>query len=371
MALLGVAGCRYGTEHDPAARATPSTLTATAATATASSATATTATATASRVAVPTTTATAATATAATATAATATAATATAATATATATPTGIATATAATPRDPLGRTVLQRSDLDWSHGPLYLTASFDGSQRFAMWADTLQVARQLRDGDGRGASFTYFINACYYSTTVEGSRIGRASSDAEVLVRLALTQQAINEGHDIANHGVRHDDGSGWNLARWTRELDEFHGILDGRLFRPLRDGEGGFVFPRFEPLAGAGPGALGARCQHNSDCDSGRCLPLTARTRLCSQPCNARRPCPSGTVCGAPGFQRDTDQCLVPPRYPIVHQGKPLFFANGRPNPDHPALKRYRVLGFRAPFLAFHDTLIEALLVRRYGL
>ena len=119
----------------------------------------------------------------------------------------------------------------------------------------------------------------------SVRGSKIGRAYSDDEVLVRLALTQQAINEGHEIGNHGVRHDDGGGWDHARWTKEFDEFHSIMDKRLFRPITREDGGWVFPRFEPLPSAEARQLGARCEQDSDCDSGQCLEMSASTRLCT--------------------------------------------------------------------------------------
>jgi hypothetical protein len=257
----------------------------------------------------------------------------------------------------------------LDFHDGPLLLTASFDGSQRFATWIDTLRVARELGQRGGRPVHFTYFVNACYYDTRITGSLIGRAASREEVLVRRALTQLAINEGHEIGNHGVRHEDGTSWPLGRWQRELDEFHAIIEAALFEPVRDETGRAVFPRFEPLAAAGPGETGARCERDADCRGGACLGLGPETGICSQPCNRARSCPPAMACGAPAFVRDADVCVPLPRYPLSHQGSVLFDPSGEPNRSHPALQPYRVVGYRAPFLADNAGLVEALLARKY--
>jgi len=257
-----------------------------------------------------------------------------------------------------------------DFSKEPLAFTGAFDGSQRFSMWLDTLRFAREIEKKHNERVRFTYFVNACYFDLEVEGSGIGRARSWDEILVRRALTQQAINEGHEVANHSVRHLEGSRWTTAEWRAELTEFHGIMDVALFEPIADDDGGFVFPRFEPLASAAPGAVGAACTSDADCQAGPCLTLTPQVSLCTQPCNRFKKCPEGTACGAPNFHEDTDVCIARPAFPIRYHDRELFNAAGVPSRKHPELHSYRTTGFRAPFLAYGDTLMEVLLDLGYA-
>ena len=236
-------------------------------------------------------------------------------------------------------------------------------------MWLDTMRVARELENAHGQPIHLTYFVNTCFYSTVVNGSQIGRAQSPAEIIARRALTQQALNEGHEIGNHGVRHDAAMEWDDARWERELMEFHAVADTLLFEPVPDGSGGHVFPRFEPPANTPPHSTGARCEQDDDCNKRHCLAITERDRFCTEPCNRHKPCAAGTLCGTPTFHDDTDVCVPKPHYPIEHEGKVLFDARGRPNVDHPKLVPYRIRGHRAPFLVFSDAMVEALLARGY--
>jgi hypothetical protein len=265
------------------------------------------------------------------------------------------------------LDRTMMGRVRRDFGGGPLYFTASFDGSQRFARWIDTMELARAIRREHGKTVHYSYFVNACYYDPTVKGSLIGRAMSRDEVLVRAALTQVAINEGHDIGNHGVRHEDGSAWPAEHWKREFDEFHATMERMVFWPVRDEHGEAVFPRFEAIATEGK--VGGRCERDADCESKRCLPVTERARFCTQPCNRRKACPEGTVCGTPAFVDDTDVCVPLPRFPVTFGGQELFDARGEPNRAHPELEPYRIVGFRAPFLGYDDGTTETLLARKY--
>ena len=85
------------------------------------------------------------------------------------------------------------EKADIAFQDGSLALTGAFDGSKRFGMWVDTIAFARTIP-----GLHFTYFINTCYYDHTVTGSAIGTSHSRDEDIVRMALTQQAINEGHE-----------------------------------------------------------------------------------------------------------------------------------------------------------------------------
>ena len=260
-------------------------------------------------------------------------------------------------------------KADDAFASGPMVVTGAFDGSQRFAMWVDTLKFARTIKDTAGRQLSFTYFINTCFYDRTVRGSAIGTALSDREQIVRWALTQQAINEGHEIANHSVRHKDGSTWTEAQWKTEIDEFHAQTDTHLFKPIRDIAGKPVFPQWSAAAGSAAGTVGATCSSDGECGSGSCLALTPTQGFCTQRCNSRHVCPNQTVCGAPDWNEDTDVCVPMPQYPVVHNGVELFSASGAANLANADLVPYRVLGFRAPQLGQDQALYEVLSARGY--
>jgi hypothetical protein len=289
------------------------------------------------------------------------------ASTASASAPPSSAAPGSAAGPPSALVREPLWR---DYTTSPMRFTVAFDGSQRFSLWLRTMREARALEWRHGKRPRFTYFVNACYYTTERVESDIGRAQSRAEVLVRRALTQQAINEGHEIGNHGVGHHDGSQWSLDAWRRELERFHGIMDGQLFEPIPSDDGGFAFPRFEPVAGAEAGSPGARCARDDDCTSNLCIELGTSTSVCSEPCNLQQRCREGMACGAPMFRKDTDLCLPVPSYPIELDGLRLFDARGNANPKHPRLRRYAFRGHRAPYLGANDAMVEALIERGYA-
>ncbi len=251
----------------------------------------------------------------------------------------------------------------------PFFFTPAFDGSMRFSLWADVARFARAEEKRTGKRPHFTFFVNAVYYSTHPGHSQIGQAHSDLEVLVRRALTQEALNEGHDIASHGVGHDDGRAWTTEEWNAELTKFQDLMITSVFQPIKNEDGSFVFPRFAPKDGAADGETGARCNANDDCANHDCVAVSASDSFCTQRCNMKKPCPDGLACGAPAFQDDTDVCLPPPKFPVEYEGKALFFANGTPNFKHPALKIHRYLGFRAPFLASNDAMYEALIERGF--
>lgn len=251
----------------------------------------------------------------------------------------------------------------------PLWLSFAFDGGQRFGAWLEVLELAREVRARHGVRVGFTFFVSGAYFTTKLARSTIGSAKSRDEIVVRRALVQQAIVEGHEIADHAVRHLDGSAFTRAEWDAELAEQAALVERHLFEPVLDADGEAVFPRWAPLSGAGPRTLGAACEVAGDCASGLCLRVSPRVRVCTQPCNHGRPCPSGTACGAPTFTKTTDVCVPLPALPIEHQGAVLFDAKGEPNRAHPALKPRRLEGFRAPFLGHGDALLEALAARGY--
>lgn len=260
-------------------------------------------------------------------------------------------------------------KADSIFRNGPLYLNGAFDGSQRFSMWADTMEFARSIKRQFGKTLSWTYFINTCYFDRTVSGSAIGTARSRGEEIVRWAMAQQAINEGHEIADHAVRHKDGSHWTVAQWRSELKEFHRQVERNLFEPVRLSASRFVFPAWSALPGAAPGKLGAACLADADCDSGQCLAVSLDRSFCTKPCNSRKLCPSGMACGAPTWQDDTDVCVPLPELPVVYQGATLFDADGVANLDHPALKPYKIVGFRAPELGHNAALFDVLTELEY--
>jgi peptidoglycan/xylan/chitin deacetylase (PgdA/CDA1 family) len=250
-----------------------------------------------------------------------------------------------------------------DFTKRPFVFSAAFDGSLRYSLWLRTIEHARAMRRKHGRGPHYTFFVNAAFYTTTPGESDVGKAMTHDEVVVRRALTQQAINEGHDIGDHGMGHHDGRNWSKQEWLAEFALFHGVMDTALFEPVPEGEG-FAFPHWEPLAAATAGETGSGCKTNDDCSSKRCAELTPEVGLCTQPCNLKSKCPAGTACGAPMFREDKDLCIPLPKLPLVVDGKQMFDARGEPNLKHPKLARYVIKGFRAPYLAANNALYDAL-------
>lgn len=118
---------------------------------------------------------------------------------------------------------------DLTPAPTPFYLTGSFDGGfSPYRTWVGSMAFAREFERDFGRPLHLTYFITTSHYDPGVTGSAVGRAQSRDEVIVRWALTQQALNEGHEIANHSVRHLDGGMWTEAQWRTELGEFEQLV-----------------------------------------------------------------------------------------------------------------------------------------------
>lgn len=258
-------------------------------------------------------------------------------------------------------------RPDLLPPPAPMYLNGSFDGgSSPYQSWVATLEFARELAQKYHRSLRLTYFVTTAFYDPTVTGSAVGRAKSRDEVLVRWALTQQALNEGHEIASHTVRHRDGSAWTAEMWRAELKEYQDLITSNLFVPVRDELGHPVFPRFAAAPGARPGTVGAGCTDASQCAAAlRCAMVTPTQGFCTTDCNAGKPCANGTICGYPEETGEAlDICLPKPAFPVVWKGQELFDAAGRPNLAHPALHPYVPVGFRAPQLATNSAMYGVL-------
>lgn len=262
-------------------------------------------------------------------------------------------------------------KADGAFTEGPLYVTGAFDGSQGFKMWADTLEYTRQFEREQGKPLHWTYFINTCYYSLPpVRGSAIGTVLTEPEKLARIAITQQAINEGHEIASHAVLHlnggDDqaeGQNWSVDRWRTELQGFEHTIEQTLFRPVLDTSGAPVFPQWIARSTV-PRAAGAVCSADADCDSGNCLAVSETKSFCTQGCNKNNACPSGMACGQPQWNESRDVCIPVPAFPVVYRGETLFDENGNANTASQYLKPYDVVGFRAPQLGHNAALFDVL-------
>jgi hypothetical protein len=248
------------------------------------------------------------------------------------------------------------------FSSGPMLITGAFDGSKSIPMWLQTMGFARRLTRETGKPLAWTYFINTAYYSTTVKGSDIGIAASSNDAALRWAITQQAINEGHEIANHTVRHKDGSAFTVDQWRAEIGEFHSETERHLFEPVLGQDGAPLFPRWKPAAAAAAGQIGATCDADAACGSRSCAMVTPDAGFCTQACTKDSNCANGTVCGG--------ICLPRPELPVLDEGGGVLFdSSGAPNLDNPNLVPYRIVGFRAPQLGHNAALYTVLTERGY--
>lgn len=265
--------------------------------------------------------------------------------------------------------------ADTAFSSESMHLSGGFDGSQRFGMWAKTMEFTRRIERDYGKSLRWVYFINTCYFvadssheCSDMDNTSRGAGSAE-EAIVRTAFAQQAINEGHEIANHSARHLHGEEWSVSRWREDFEQFHSVVDRSLFEPVFEIDGSrqeFVFPRWEAAPEASVGEVGASCQSDGDCHSGTCLPISATASFCSAQCNRHTPCENGTICGTPLWNSSTDACVPMPVFPVEYEGEIMFDENGAANLNHPRLRPYRILGHRAPYLgqnaAFYDVLTE---------
>lgn len=114
------------------------------------------------------------------------------------------------------------------------YVMISFDGAHDVAQWERSRALAIKT------GAKFTYFLS-CVYLLSPETkslydaphhpagrSNVGFASSREDVAARLGEIWLAHQEGHEVANHGCGHFDGSAWSKADWLVEFDAFSSIV-----------------------------------------------------------------------------------------------------------------------------------------------
>jgi hypothetical protein len=273
--------------------------------------------------------------------------------------------------------------SDLQQSATPqqLYFTTSFDGSRSFRMWFETLELARELSRQAQQPVHFTYFINGIYYDhESPRNCGFGQSQSKAETLTRWAITQQAINEGHEIGNHSYHHaavfdesckyHERDFYTPAFWNSDIAKMDQLVANNLFEPVLGPDEMPIFPAWEALPGQGE--LGNACSGPEQCKSKTCLTLNSKTKVCAQPCKTGLACPQGFSCGGPDWTEQTDLCVLNPRFPVRDpSGFQLFSANGEPNIEavkSGKLRPYRMKGMRAPFLQTHN-LFPALAAQNY--
>jgi hypothetical protein len=100
-----------------------------------------------------------------------------------------------------------------------------FDGSKSNSKWREVIDLGKRISDITGNSAHFSDYANSGYLFTKLDGgSDIGWGGSNEEIELRKKLVQEAIDEGHDIGSHTVRHKDGSNWSKSQWFEELREF---------------------------------------------------------------------------------------------------------------------------------------------------
>lgn len=114
------------------------------------------------------------------------------------------------------------------------HILVSFDGAHDNALWERSRSIAAET------GARFTYFLSCVYLlSPETRGeykppesaprrSNVGFGRSAEDVAARLGQIVLAAGEGHEMANHGCGHFDGSEWTAGEWKREFAEFDRIM-----------------------------------------------------------------------------------------------------------------------------------------------
>jgi hypothetical protein len=111
-----------------------------------------------------------------------------------------------------------------------------FDGSGPAEKWGRLHELSDRLAELTG-SAHFTVFACGAQLLTQMPGSTIGAGGTPEEIEERLQLMQAAIDKGHEIGNHTVRHKNGRAWSYQQWFDELAEFDQYM-ARFFR-ARDG------------------------------------------------------------------------------------------------------------------------------------
>ncbi len=117
-----------------------------------------------------------------------------------------------------------------------------FDGSGPLEKWRRLHDLYDKLAEWSGC-AHFTVYACGAQLVTKMPGSTIGAGGESKEVEERLQLIQSAIDKGHELGNHSVRHQNGGGWGFQQWFDELAEFDQFMgrffvdrEGRPYKPM---------------------------------------------------------------------------------------------------------------------------------------
>lgn len=100
-----------------------------------------------------------------------------------------------------------------------------FDGSKSHAKLKDVVNFGNELTRTSGLPAKFTMYANSTYWHTGgLDTPDIGYGGSEKDIAKRVQLTQNIIDNGHELGSHTVRHCDGSQWSFQQWDEELREY---------------------------------------------------------------------------------------------------------------------------------------------------
>lgn len=113
-----------------------------------------------------------------------------------------------------------------------LNIVASFDGSYQLDRWRDILAFAKT------NNVKFTFFVSGVYFipnrkrnmyvypSEPVKKgiSNVGFGGSSTEVVTRIALVNEAYNDGNDIESHLNGHFSGLHFDENTWMLEFKQF---------------------------------------------------------------------------------------------------------------------------------------------------
>ncbi len=137
----------------------------------------------------------------------------------------------------------------------PQFVMLAFDGSKDLSFWDESFDFANTVattdKDNQPTKMRFTYFVNPTYYLAKENKSKyntpelgpghscIGWSNSVNDISPRIARTNRAFENGHEIGSHANAHCDQSGvdrndpmfghpWDEAAWSSEFDQFNYLL-----------------------------------------------------------------------------------------------------------------------------------------------
>lgn len=100
-----------------------------------------------------------------------------------------------------------------------------FDGSKSHEKLKDMVNFGDELTRLSGLPAKFTMYANSTYWHTGgLNTPDIGYGGSERDITKRIQLTQNIIDNGHELGSHTVRHCNGKEWSFKQWDEELREY---------------------------------------------------------------------------------------------------------------------------------------------------